>query len=300
MNSAIQSVLQKYAPKTSDDYNHALREILQELALCGLWRAKFFEHALFYGGTALRVLHGLDRLSEDMDFSLLTPDDSFDLAPYGKAVTDELSSWGFQTELQLKQKSKTNAIQSAFLKTETTRAMLAIEAPASLLGPGQSSRHLKIKIEIDTNPPLGFVDEAKLLLQPIPFSVRTMTLSSLFAGKMHAVLCRAWGYQVKGRDWYDMVWYIGRGIPVQLTHIEARMRQSGHWNSVEALSEHAFRTLIGQRIHELDIDSARKDVQNFVRDQASISLWSQDFFLQVAEKITCLDHHHHPNAVHLT
>ncbi len=285
MNSAIQSMLQKYAPKSSDDYNHALREILQELALCGLWRAKFFEHALFYGGTALRVLHGLDRFSEDMDFSLLTPNDRFELAPYGKAVTYELSSWGFQTELLLKQKSKSTAIQSAFLKTDTTLAMLAIEAPASLLGPGQSSRQLKIKIEIDTNPPLGFAEEAKLLLQPIPFSVRTMSLSSLFAGKMHAVLCRAWGNRVKGRDWYDMVWYIGRGIPVQLAHLEARMRQSGHWNSTEALSENAFRTLLEQRIRELDVNSARMDVQNFVRDQASISLWSKEFFLQVAEKM---------------
>lgn len=288
MNHAIQSMLQKYAPKSSEDYNHALREILQELVLCGLWRAKFFEHALFYGGTALRILHGLDRFSEDMDFSLLQPKDSFELEPFGKAVTDELSSWGFQTELQIKARNKTSAIRSAFLKSDTTLAMLAIEAPASLLNPGQGVRQLKIKIEVDTNPPLGFADEAKLLLQPIPFSVRTMALPSLFAGKMHAILCRAWGNRVKGRDWYDMVWYIARGIPVHLSHLEARMRQSGHWKSTEALNEVDLRMLLQQRIHSLDIVSAHSDVQNFVRDQASLSLWSQDFFLQVTEKIKVL------------
>lgn len=285
MNSAIDSMLQKYAPQSSEDYTHALREILQELALCGLWRAKFFEHALFYGGTALRVLHGLDRFSEDMDFSLLSPDDSFDLGNYGKAVTEELESWGFQTELQLKAKVKSTSIQSAFLKADTTHALLAIEAPVGLLGQGQSSRKLKIKIEIDTNPPLGFSDEARLLLQPIPFSVRTMALPSLFAGKMHAVLCRAWGNRVKGRDWYDMVWYIGRGIPVQLSHLEARMRQSGHWDTGNHLNESALRKLLAHRIQSLDVTSARLDVQNFVRDQASLSLWSKDFFVQVSERL---------------
>ncbi len=278
-------MMQKYAPQSADDYTHALREGIQELALCGLWRSKFFEHALFYGGTALRVLHGLDRFSEDMDFSLIQPDQSFDLNSFGKSVISELSSWGFRTEITIKAKSKSTAIQSAFLKTNTEQALLAIEAPANLLGHGHSSRQLKIKIEVDTNPPLDFTDETKLLLQPIPFSVRTMTLSCLFAGKMHAVLCRSWGTRVKGRDWFDMVWYIGRGIPVRLKHLEARMRQSGHWTATNALDANALQRLLLQSIDTLDVHSAKLDVQNFVRDQGSLALWSQDFFRLLADRI---------------
>jgi predicted nucleotidyltransferase component of viral defense system len=278
-------MLKKYAPQSFEDYNHALREILQELTLCALWRAKFFEHALFYGGTALRVLHGLDRFSEDMDFSLLQPNANFQLAPFAKVITEELSSWGFQVDLQIKTKSQTTAIQSAFLKTDTTLAMLAVEAPAQLVQMGQGTRQIKIKIEVDTNPPLDFLNETRLLLQPIPFSVRTMTLPSLFAGKMHAVLCRAWGQRVKGRDWYDMVWYVGRAIPLQLSHLEARMRQSGHYDSSAPLSREVLLVLLTQRIQGLNISLAQHDVQNFVRDPDALSLWSHDFFLQVAKII---------------
>ena len=284
MNESIAAMLQKYPLRTSEDYNHALREILQELALCGLWRAKFFEHALFYGGTALRILHGLDRFSEDMDFSLLKTDKDFRLEPYGNALVEELRSWGFAVDLQLKSKAKATAIQSAFLKTDTTHAFLQIEAPASLLGSG-GGRQLKIKIEVDTDPPSGFADEAKLILQPIPFSVRTMKPSSLFAGKMHAVLCRAWGNRVKGRDWYDMVWYAGRSIPVHLAHLEQRMRQSGHWTSTAPLEARDLHDRLERRIHELDIASAKSDVQNFVRDQATLALWSPDFFRQIVSRI---------------
>jgi predicted nucleotidyltransferase component of viral defense system len=284
MNESLVAMLQKYPLRTSEEYNHALREILQELALCGLWRAKFFEHALFYGGTALRILHGLDRFSEDMDFSLLKSDDGFRLEPYGKALVEELQSFGFKVELQMKTKTKVTAIQSAFLKTDTTLALLQIQAPASLLGSSEG-RQLKIKLEMDTNPPMGFADEAKLVLQPIPFSVRSMTPSSLFAGKMHAVLCRASGNRVKGRDWYDMVWYVGRSVPVRLTHLEQRMRQSGHWTSGSTLRAVDFHDLLEKRIGELDIQSAKADVQNFIRDPASISLWSPNFFHQIAKRI---------------
>jgi len=278
-------MLKKYSLESFEDYNHALREILQELVLCALWRAKFFEHALFYGGTALRVLHGLDRFSEDMDFSLLRPNDDFQLVTFGKAITEELRSWGFQVDLQIKAKSQITPIQSAFLKTDTTLAMLVVEAPADLVQMGQGTRQLKIKIEVDTNPPLDFAEETRLLLQPIPFSVRTMMLPSLFAGKMHAVLCRVWGQRVKGRDWYDMVWYVGRAIPLQLSHLEARMRQSGHYASSAPLSRDVLLDLLSQRIGSLNISSAQHDVQNFVQHPDSLSLWSHDFFLQVAERI---------------
>lgn len=285
MNPAIAGMLERYQRRSIDDHVNALREILQEIALCGLWRARFFEHAAFYGGTALRVLYGLDRFSEDMDFSLLAPAEDFDLMPYCGAVEEELRGWGFPTAVEVKRKTAQSAVESAFLKANTRQLLLTIaagEAASAIHG----RRQLKIKLEVDTDPPPGFSTETKYLLQPIPFSVKVYDRPSLFAGKMHAILCRGWGTRVKGRDWYDLVWYVGRGTALDLGHLEARMRQSGHCRGDAALDESTFRSALAERIEKLDIAAARADVERFLLDPATVRVWSREFFLATAEKIS--------------
>lgn len=285
MNPALTSMLERYDRRSADDHVNALREILQEIALCGLWRAKFFEHAAFYGGTALRVLYGLDRFSEDMDFSLLAPAEDFDLGPYCDAVEAELRAWGFAATVQVKRKTARSAIESAFLKANTRQLLLTIEA-GEIASAIHGRRELKIKLEVDTDPPPGFSTETKFLLQPIPFSVRAYAPASLFAGKMHAVLCRGWGARSKGRDWYDLVWYVGRDTGLDIGHLEARMRQSGHYNDDAALDESVFRSLLGRRIEGLDIVAARSEVERFLIDPATVGVWSPDFFQAVAQRIS--------------
>ena len=285
MNPAIASMLERYDRRSADDHLNALREILQEIALCGLWRAKFPEHAAFYGGTALRVLYGLDRFSEDMDFSLLAPTDDFDLVPYCGAVEEELRAWGFPATVQVKRKTARSAIESAFLKANTRQLLLTIEE-GEVASAIHGRRELKIKLEVDTDPPPGFFTETRFLLQPIPFSVKAYDPSSLFAGKMHAVLCRRWGTRVKGRDWYDLVWYVGRGTALDLKHLEARMRQSGHYSDDAALDESTFRLLLGRRIENLDIVAARSEVERFLIDPGTVRVWSRNFFRAVARKIS--------------
>jgi hypothetical protein len=285
MNPAIAGMLERYDRRSADDHVNAAREILQEIALCGLWRAKFFEHAAFYGGTALRVLYGLDRFSEDMDFSLLAPAADFDLVRYCGAVEEELRSWGFPASVAAKRKTGQSAIESAFLKANTRQLLLTIEA-GEVASAIHGRRELKIKIEVDTDPPPGFSTETKFLLQPIPFSVRAYDPPSLFAGKMHAVLCRAWGARSKGRDWYDLVWYVGRGTALDLAHLEARMRQSGHYVDEAALDESRFHTMLTRRIEGLDIAAARTEVERFLPDQATVEVWSRDFFRAVAQRIS--------------
>jgi predicted nucleotidyltransferase component of viral defense system len=285
MNPAILSMLNMYNCQNSGDYENALREIFQELALLGLWRGKFFEHAAFYGGTALRILHGLERFSEDMDFSLLRPAPNFNLAPYCRHIETELTAWGFPVTVQMKDKTAESAIESAFLKADTQQQMLLIEAPQSIQERFQHNQVLRIKLEVDTNPPPDFQTETRFLLQPIPFSVKTYTQPSLFAGKMHALLCRKWGNRVKGRDWYDLVWYISRNIPMDLTHLEARMRQTGHWTAPEPLTEVEFRDILCKRIQDVDIALAQKDAERFVRNPESTAIWSREFFGQIASQI---------------
>ncbi len=285
MNRVVVAMLEKYDRHSLDDHLNAMREILQEIALCGLWRGKFFERAAFYGGTALRVLHGLDRFSEDMNFSLITPDNQFDFVPYCAFMEDELSAWGFKPQVMVKEKTVESAVDSAFLKINTTELLLSIDASDEITGSVHTDQILRIKIEVDTDPPPLFRDEARFLLQPIPFSVRTFDPPSLFAGKMHALLCRNWGRRVKGRDWYDFVWYVGRGIPLDIIYLEARMRQSGHLPLAATLDEAMFRKFLSDKISGLNIDFAKSDVERFLVDPSAIIVWSREFFSAVAQKV---------------
>ncbi|MCK5535080.1 nucleotidyl transferase AbiEii/AbiGii toxin family protein, partial [bacterium] len=227
MNDAIRIMLSRYNCRGTDDYENALKEIIQEIALLGFWRSKFFEKACFYGESALRILYGLDRFSEDMDFSLLKRNKKFSLMSYCKAVKNELKSFGFSVTIDEKKKKIQTNIDSAFIKTGTLQNMIMIDIPKSATKRIHPGKILKIKIEVDVNPPQGFQVEAKYLFHPVPFSVNTYVQPDLFAGKLHAVLCRSWGNRVKGRDWYDMVWFVGRDIAVRLKHLENRMKQTG-------------------------------------------------------------------------
>ena len=285
MQEAIAQMLAKYECKSADDYVHALREILQEIALLGLWRSKFFEKAAFYGGTALRTLYGLDRFSEDLDFSLLEPMADFELKRYSDALEKELVAFGFEVSVEVKNKTAETAVQSAFLKGNTANQLLVIQAGEEIVRQIPAGQIVRIKLEIDTDPPRGFATENKYLLQPIPFSVRSYTLPNLFAGKMHALLCRRWKDRVKGRDWYDLVWYGTHHPEIHLSHLEERMRQSGHWDAEGPLDVVSFDDLLLEAIANLDVDQAREEVLPFVREPASLDIWSRDFFTEVMKRV---------------
>ncbi len=285
MNEAVARMLERYDNHSLEDHLQALREILQEIALLGLWRSKFFDKAAFYGGTALRILYGLDRFSEHMDFSLLSPMDDFDLSVYTTALQKELAAFGFDVRIDQRDKGAESAVQSAFLKANTLNQLLVIETSEELLKTIHRGQILKIKLEIDTDPPPEFETHTRYLLQPIPFAVRTYTLPDLFAGKMHAILCRRWKKRVKGRDWYDLVWYAANHPQLHLAHLEQRMRQSGHWKDRQQLTPELFKQLLHQTVDKLVVDQARKEVEAFIRDQKSLAIWSQAFFQDIADRI---------------
>ena len=286
---AIVKMLEKYDLSTADKTYEALREILQEIVLLGLSRAGFFDHALFYGGTALRILYGLDRFSEDLDFSLLAPDENFDLSVYEDTVIEALRSFGFEVTIQLKNSDST--IKSAFLKGNTSQHLLNIEAPADIIKTFGQGRLVKIKFEVDTQPPLDFESEKKTLLVPSPFTVHTMTLPSLFAGKMHAILCRNWTSRPKGRDWYDLVWYISHGYELDIKHLNARLQQNCVWQENQGmtipagLDENYILELLRVRIDDLDIAAAKRDVEVFISDKRVLDIWSRDFYMDIIQQI---------------
>ena len=285
MHEAISQMLSKYECRTTDDYIRALREVMQEIALLGLWRMKFFEKAAFYGGTALRILYGLDRYSEDLDFSLLEAGEDFDISSYVKGLEKELFAFGFKVKAERINKAIDSPIQSAFLKANTRNQLLTIEVGDEIIDAIPKGQILKIKLEVDTDPPSGFSTETRYLLMPIPFAVRSFILPDLFAGKMHAVLCRGWKKRVKGRDWYDFVWFISHHPELHLSHLEKRMRQTGHWKSKKPLSPNEFRSLLEKRIENLDFGMTRQEVEPYVKEPKKLEIWSREFFMDIATRV---------------
>ncbi len=285
MDQVIIDMINQYQCQTDDDYENALKEILQQVALLGLWRAKFFEHTAFYGGTALRILYHLDRFSEDLDFSLLKPNRNFKLDAYFEAVTTEINAFGFDVSISEKKKTLDSPIKSAFLKANTQEHLLLIKAPEAVQDRCHGRAELKIKFEIDTNPPEKFDTETIQLLNPIPHGVRTYTLPGLFAGKVSAVLCRQWQNRVKGRDWYDFLWFIQRATPLSLMHLEQRLKASGFCENKEKLTSEKTKILLREKTAQLDINKAKEDIIKFIKNPSRLEGWSQEVFLTAIDQI---------------
>lgn len=270
--SAVDQMLKRYNLSNNQDATLALREVMQEIALAGLYRGGFFEKAAFYGGTCLRIFENLPRFSEDLDFSLLQSDANFSFEPYFQTLHQEFAAFGFEVALSEKKKTSDSDITSAFLKNTSRVYDLKVTG----------RKAIKIKFEVDTNPPLLFKTQERLLLQPYSFYVKCFALPDLFAGKMHALIYRRWSNRVKGRDWYDFEWYVRQGIPLNLAHFAERARQSGDLVQKQ-LNAVDFQNLLHTRIESLDVNSALDDVQRFLRDTESLKLWSKDYFLQLSQ-----------------
>jgi hypothetical protein len=272
----IKEWLETYKPSSQEEAKDALREIMQEIALAGLYRTGFFEKAAFYGGTALRIFYGLDRFSEDLDFSLLAVEPEFSLNKYQDAIVQEFKALGMDVSIREKQKTNQTNIDSAFLKSETIWKELVLEGIIPQNGMEQVA-NVKIKIEVDREPPLGFETEDKLLLKPFSFYVKCLTLPNLFAGKMHALLFRKWGENVKGRDWYDMEWYIRKGVPLDLNHFLIRAKDSGDWKK-DTITEAEFRELITKKIDTVKMNYVINDIKRFIQNADTLDIWSPNYF----------------------
>lgn len=283
LNPSIAKMLDLYRDIPLSE-EQKMREILQQFALLGLARQNFFEHAAFYGGTALRILHGLDRFSEDLDFSLLKSNPNFNIAPYLEGLETELNAFGFDVEVNVKEKNHQTAILSAFLKTNTMNLLLAVQGHVKRRDLHPETK-IRIKMEIDTDPPMGFTLDTHVVLNPVPFNVVTFDKSDLFAGKLHAALCRQWKQRVKGRDWYDLIWFLREKIPLNLTHLSQRMQQLGNLEPGKELDDASLRDLLEKKIDQIDWERAKEDVAAFITNHEQLDLWSPTFFKQIIKRI---------------
>jgi predicted nucleotidyltransferase component of viral defense system len=284
MNQALEDMLRPYAPITPLDWVQAIREIVQEVVLSGFWRSGFFEHAAFYGETALRIFHGLNRFSEDLDFSLVSQKDGTRLESALASLETELAAWGFSFQAEPKSSGKQTGIASAFLKGNTRINLLNVGVPEELSRHFLPNQKITIKLELDTTPPPFAGTEVKTHLLPTPFQVRLYDLPSLFAGKLHALLFRDWKSRVKGRDFYDFVWYIGRNVPVNLPHLEARIRQNGN-REIENLDLEGLQSLLRERFGKVDLAATADEVRPYLRDVRELALWSEAFFMELIPRV---------------
>jgi predicted nucleotidyltransferase component of viral defense system len=273
----------EYNPQNEEETLAAMREIMQEIALAALSRTDFYKKAAFYGGTALRIFYGLDRYSEDLDFSLLESDPNFSLAPYFSVIIDEFESLGISVSIREKDKRIKTPIESAFLKSETIWQELVLEDVVKQHGIS-SNKSIKIKIEIDRIPPLGFDTEEKLLVRPFSFYVNCFSLPSLFAGKLHALLFRKWKKRVKGRDWYDMEWYIRKGIPLNTQHFLNRALETKDWKE-ETITNEQILQLLTEKINNVSFEAVKEDVRKFIRNDEKLKIWNANYFKDLIQKM---------------
>lgn len=270
-NDIYDNMLSAYDLSTEQHKRNAIFEVNQQVILAGLYNGGFFDIAAFYGGTCLRIFHGLQRFSEDMDFSLLAPNDKFDFTKYFQPIIDEFAIVGREVEIKKKDKKNFGKVESAFLKDNTDVYDISI----------QTDKSIKIKIEVDTQPPLNFRTEQKLLLQPHSFMTRCFTLSDLFAGKMHALVYRAWKNRVKGRDWYDFEWYVRNNISLGFSHLAERALQFNN----EVITRETFIKKLKERFASANMNQVKSDILPFIKNPKELDIWSNDYFIQLSDMI---------------
>ncbi len=271
MNKIYETMLAPYDLSNIQSKRNAIFEVNQQIILSGLEAGGFFDVAAFYGGTCLRIFHGLQRFSEDMDFSLLVPSENFDFKKYFQPIIDEFSLVGREVEIKKKEKKSFGKVESAFLKDNTDVYDVSFNTEKSI----------KIKIEVDTNPPLNFSTEQKLLLRPRSFMANCYALPDLFAGKMHALVFRVWGNRVKGRDWYDFEWYVRNNVALDFSHLKERIRD---FNQKE-MNKDEFIMKLKERLSTSDINQVKQDVLPFVKNPKELDIWSNDYFVMLADMI---------------
>ena len=285
MNNAIETMLKKYRIENKSDKENAIKEIVQEIVLSGLSRGGFFDKAVFYGGTCLRIFHNLDRFSEDLDFALIEKDNNFNIENYFASIKKELMSFGLEMEVSKKNKSQDgNDIQSAFVKGNTQMLVLTF-FPNESANDIISNQTIKIKFEIDTDNPSGGIIETRYNLLPSPYEVKIFDETTLFAGKIHAIICRDYKNRVKGRDYYDYLFYCARNTKVNLVYLENKLKNSGKMSDNEHLDIALVKKMLKDRFESLDYEAAKKDVGSFINDTSSLEIWGRDLFVSTLNKL---------------
>ena len=285
MNNIINQMLSKYEIKNTVDEVNALKEIIQEIVLSGLSRGGFFREAAFYGGTALRIFYKLDRFSEDLDFALIKSDENFDLSKYFTFIQKELKAYGLNLEVSSKHKSIESNITSAYVKGDTLEHILKFFPNEEGHEYDHILKNIKIKFEIDIKPPMGAEFEDRYKLLPSPHQIKLYDSKSLFAGKIHAILCRNWKTRTKGRNLYDYVFFLANNISVNIELLKNKLIKSEFIDSNSNFDINVLKELLIKKFNEIDYKDAKEDVLPFIKDVDNLELWNKEFFISITKNL---------------
>lgn len=277
-------MVEDYHPKDHIQKRHVIKEIIQEIVMCGLSKSGFFNDAAFYGDSALRIFYGLNRFSEDLDLALQTENADFDLTAYLPTLESMVNSFGLNIVLETQNKSKNSEIQSAFLKKDTFENFLLFY-PNELVRGVNKNEKVKIKFEIDTKPSDLATFETKFKLLQTPYSIKMYDEPSLFSGKIHAVICRSWKSKVKGRDLYDFIFYLSRKTKFNLPHLQEKLIDSHYIPRGSDLTLDDVKIFLIKRFNEINFNEAKSNVMPFIKDTSVLDIWSKEFFTSVTSEL---------------
>lgn len=285
INNVLNEMIKKYEVNSLQDETNAIKEVIQEIVICALSRAGFFNETCFYGGTALRIFYGLDRFSEDLDFSLILPNKDFNLSKYFEAIEKEMNAYGIECSISQKEKINDSNIETAFIKGESKTYILKFFGDNAIIDNSKVLKDIKVKFEVDVNPAKFANSEIKYKLLPSPHEVRVYDKQSLFAGKIHAILCRNWKSRTKGRDLYDYIFYLSMETEVNIANLKEKLINSGVLKSDEEFNINILKNMLNQKFDEINFENAKDDVRAFIKDTKSLDVWNKEFFKQITEKL---------------
>ena len=285
MNSIIETMLAKYDPKNNFERENAIKEIIQEIALAGLSRGGFFDKAAFYGGSCLRIFYGLNRFSEDLDFAFIKKDESFNIEEYFPYLQKEFLSYGLDLNIEIKKKQEEFKVQSAFLKANTMLMLMSFFSKSEDAKKVVSNQTIKVKFEIDIDNPCGGSTKYMYRFLPAPYEIQVFDEETLFAGKIHAILCRDYKNHVKGRDYYDYLFYVGKSCKFNIRYLENKLKNSGKIANDEVLSLNKVKDRLKDKFLKVDYQLAKQDVVNFISDKESLKLWNENLFISSLDNL---------------
>lgn len=283
--STIEEIIKSYNPKTLNDNKSILREIIQSIVLVGLSRTDFFKKASFYGGTALRIFYNLNRYSEDLDFTLNEVNTDFSIDPYVESIKTVAKSYGLELEVNVKRKQISSPIESAFAKINTYQTFINLKLNEELTKILHKDEVIKVKFEIDCEPALGFTTENKWIDMPEFAPVIVLDEGSLFALKIHAILCRNYKNTVKGRDYYDFLFYVRRGVKPNISYLKNKLVDSKKINETDLFDINILKDMLISRFNEVDFEQVKKDTERFIIAREDLSYYCKELFIQMALKL---------------
>lgn len=281
----IEEIIKSYNPKSLDETKLIVRELVQQIALIGLSRSNFFNYASFYGGTALRIFYGLNRYSEDLDFTLNEVNPNFVIEPFMEEIKEVALSYGLKLEIITKSKRIDTPIESAFAKLNTYQTFISLHLNEQVISSLHKDELIKIKFEIDCNPALGFNIENKWLDVPEFANVAILDLESLFSGKIHAILCRNYKNTVKGRDYYDFMFYINKRIKPNMEYLKNKLIESNLLNKDDKFDLDVLKDMLKRRMNEVNFKQVKEDAARFIFTNEDLSFYSKELFLQMIDKL---------------